>query len=96
MDPLTDGLTIKIYAAECSFDQPGWILSGKVNPFVSHPIGAAPEVVRGLVADLLRRYTAAFGGKAKFLQAVHQTRNFSLSNLPDPVRIEFQKFAKSP
>ncbi|HEY1760700.1 MAG TPA: hypothetical protein VGG72_35320 [Bryobacteraceae bacterium] len=95
-DPLTDGLTIEIHGVDCSFDQPGWILSAKVNPYVSRPIAAAPEVVSGLVTDLLRRYTAAFGGKAKFLRAVHQTRNFSPSNLPDPVRIEFDKFAKSP
>lgn len=97
LDPETDGLTVKIHGAICAVDQPDWILSGSVNPYVSHnPIGAAPEVVNGLATDLLRRYTEAFGGKAEFLRAVRQTRSFSPSTLPNVVRSQFEQFAKSP
>jgi len=93
LDPYVDGLAIKLKGTQCIVDRENIF---NTNPGATKRILAPQPVLRGLVEDLLRRYTAAFGGKQKFLQAVSRNPKFRSGDLWDPVRIPFEQFAKSP
>jgi hypothetical protein len=84
---------------------PDWVMTGdpKYAP-LEYRDGALRPVVRdknlkfpdsalhGLARDLLRRYTLAFGGKKKFLDAVRHSGISPHSDLTIVIRDEFEKF----
>jgi len=92
-DPYVDGLAIKLHGTECTVDREN-IFNTVTDTF--RRIEAPPSAVTGLAENVLRRHTAAFGGKKKFLEAVLKDPSFQMTDLWDPVRIPFEQFAKSP
>jgi hypothetical protein len=98
LDPYTDGIVIELQGTECIIDQPGGIFSGKVYPYMNKwkHVEASPDVVRGLVSDMLHRYTVAFGGKKAFIKAVYSKSGIPPSGQFDAIRIPFEQYAKSP
>jgi hypothetical protein len=54
-----------------------------------------PAVLRGVAADLLRRYTAAFGGKKSFIEAVYKDGLPPDDKLP-VLKREFDSLNNSP
>lgn len=102
------GAGVVISAGKCTEGLPDWILTG--NPEYApraasdgnseaakraRSIKFTPGVLHGLATDLLRRYTAAFGGKKSFIRAV-QKDGLSPNNKMPVVKEEFEKFSKSP
>jgi hypothetical protein len=64
------GTAIALHGRECRDDQSQWVMLGKVNPANSKPIVVDDAILDGLARDALGRYTKAFGGKQKFLDAL--------------------------
>jgi hypothetical protein len=59
-------------------------------------IEALHDALNGLAADLLRRYTVAFGGKQKFLRELHKLPHFDPADLAPLLRKRFEEYAKQP
>jgi hypothetical protein len=98
LDSENDGFAIQIKGEECTVDGAGNIFhgNGEKDAKTYQSIRASQEVLHGLVEDMLQRYSLAFGGKARFLHALHQNKGFSSSNLFDSIREPFEEFAKTP
>jgi len=102
------GAGVIISGGKCAEGLPEWVLTGdpqyaptefrdgRLQPRrFEEPIKFTPAVLHGLATDLIRRYTAAFGGKKNFLDAVQK------DGLPPDEKIpvlkkEFESFSKSP
>lgn len=99
-DSQESGGAAVIRGNKCTLGLPDWVLRGeaKFNPDNRDTsIRFTPAVLQGLSADLIRRYTAAFGGKKNFLGAVRRLSNFSpAADLPPAVAREFERFTKDP
>jgi hypothetical protein len=93
-DPENDGSAVRLRNGVCSVDSAGGLFNQNRNEH--HKIEAPPEALSGLAEDLFQRYSRAFGGKARFLQAVRANRHFSVNDLFDSIRVPFQQFASSP
>ncbi len=97
-----------ISGGKCVEGLPDWILTGdpehgpqqargghSENAELARSIKFTPEILQGLAADLLRRYTAAFGGKKYFLEAMRRDGLPPDDKMP-VLKKEFEKFSKSP
>ena len=108
LESSVSGAGVIISGGKCVEGLPDWVLTGNLqyaptefrNGHLARrnfepSISFTPEVLHGLAADLLRRYTTAFGSKKNFVEAV---RNDGLP--PDDktpiLKKMFASFSKSP
>lgn len=93
------GESAVIRGNECAVGLPEWVLSGndpRYRPLKGKPFVAfGPSVARGIASDLFKRYSAAFGGKRAFLDAVRIGGLYPDERLA-PLRDAFESFAKTP
>jgi hypothetical protein len=94
------GVGVVLRGTECATGLPDWVLTGDARnggpDKVNKPVRFSDTVLHGLALDVLRRYTAAFGGKKNFLQAVRMPPHSGPSYLEPVLRSEFEKFAREP
>jgi hypothetical protein len=87
-----------VSVTRCTLGLPDWLLTGerKFNPDATDSsIVFSSSVLHGLAKDLLDRYSKAFAGKDRFLDAVRKLKNFSPNeDLPPVLRAEYETFSK--
>lgn len=106
-ESVVSGGAVVISGGKCTQGVPPWLLTGnpeyaptelrdgRLQPLeLDKGIAFTPAVLHGLAQDLLRRYTAAFGSKKAFLDAVAKDGLPPDENLP-VLKTEFEKFARS-
>ena len=90
------GSGVVLYEAQCITGLPDWLIYGTMPPDGAAKLTKITEDVRhGLVKDLLRRYSAAFGGKKNFLRSESRD-GLPPYDLPLIFRVDFEEFATSP
>jgi len=92
------GAAAVIHNGACTLGLPEWVLTGQArfNPDNKDTsITFSATALHGLVVDLLRRYTAAFGGKRSFLEAVRKHGIAPDDKIP-VLKEEFVRFSRSP
>jgi hypothetical protein len=75
VEPDATGLVVELRGSECRLGTPRIVLSRKSGRSKKQkPIEISEQALNGLASDALRRYAAAFGGKAQFLQELARQR----------------------
>jgi hypothetical protein len=91
LEPDSIGVVVEFRGSECRLSTPEMVLSGKSGRSKKkRSVEITEEALNGLASDALRRYSAAFGGKAQFLQEVTRQR-VNRAKLPPVLRSHLKR-----
>lgn len=91
------GIGVVLQGANCTQIVPAWILTGETRNWTAGgdpPLQLTAAILDSLTSDLLQRYATAFGGKQRFIDAVHEGGRPAADWAP-AVRRAFDAYAAS-